>query len=113
MLDVGTIPPDSLTWGIRSLISDALYNKDSFFDTIPINNILFLFAYCMIFFNSSVCPELLMRTKISFFEILPKSPCYESLAERLNDGVPTDDNVAAIFDAIKPLFPTPHKTTLD
>ena len=38
---------------------------------------------------------------------------YASLAERLNDGVPTDAKVDAIFDAIKPLFPTPHKIIFD
>ena len=31
----------------------------------------------------------------------------------LNEGVPTDANVAAILEAIKPLLPTPHKITLD
>ena len=30
-----------------------------------------------------------------------------------NDGVPTDDSVAEIFDAIIPLFPTPHIITFD
>ena len=35
------------------------------------------------------------------------------LAERLNDGVPTDASVAAILDAIKPLLPTPHKIIFD
>ena len=54
-----------------------------------------------------------MRIKISFLEILPRSPCDESPADKLNEGVPTDDRVAAIFEAIKPLFPTPHKITFD
>jgi len=45
--------------------------------------------------------------------MLPKSPCEESPAESEKDGVPTDEKVAAIFDAINPLFPTPHKITLD
>ena len=27
--------------------------------------------------------------------------------------MPTDDNVAEIFEAIIPLFPTPHKTTFE
>ena len=54
-----------------------------------------------------------MRIKISFFEILPRSPCEESPADKLNDGVPTEDNVAAIFEAIRPLLPTPHKITFD
>ena len=35
------------------------------------------------------------------------------LADKLKEGVPTDDSVAAIFDAINPLLPTPHNTTLD
>ena len=45
--------------------------------------------------------------------MLPRSPWEESPAERLKAGVPTEENVAAIFAAIKPLFPTPHKTTFD
>ena len=45
VLDVGTIPPDSSTWGMRSLMSAALYKIEFFFDTIPIKIILFLFAY--------------------------------------------------------------------
>ena len=57
VLDVGTIPPASCDWGIKSLMSDALYKTESFFETIPINNILFLFAYLIMFFNSSVWPE--------------------------------------------------------
>ena len=47
------------------------------------------------------------------FEILPKSPCEQSLAESAKDGLPTEDSVAAIFDAIRPLFPTPHKIIFD
>ena len=31
----------------------------------------------------------------------------------MNEGVPTEDNVAEIFEAIIPLFPTPHIITLD
>ena len=58
MLAVGTIPsPASWTSGIYNFISEALYNKEFFFETIPINTILFLFAYLMIFFNSSEFPE--------------------------------------------------------
>ena len=49
----------------------------------------------------------------SLFVILPKSPCEQSLAEIENDGVPTDDNVAEIFDAMIPLLPTPHIITFD
>jgi hypothetical protein len=41
--------------------------------------------------------------------MLPKSPCEESLADKLKDGVPTEDKVAEILAAIKPLLPTPHK----
>ena len=44
VLEVGTIPPASITFGIKSLISDALYNIESFLETIPIRSILFLFA---------------------------------------------------------------------
>ncbi len=94
-------------------MSEALYKIESFFDTMPIRNILFLFANWIIFLSSSVWPELLIIIKISFFVILPRSPWEESLADRLKEGVPTEDNVAAIFEAIRPLFPTPHKITLD
>ena len=54
-----------------------------------------------------------MRIKISFFEMLPRSPWEESPADKLKDGVPTEERVAAIFEAINPLLPTPHKITLD
>ena len=57
MLDVGTIPPDSFTSGITSLISDALYKIESYFDIIPIKKFLFLFAYWIIFLSSLVFPE--------------------------------------------------------
>ena len=46
VLEVGTIHrPASLTSGISSFISEALYKIEFFFDIIPINVILFLFAY--------------------------------------------------------------------
>ena len=45
--------------------------------------------------------------------MLPRSPWEQSLADNENEGVPTEDNVAEILAAIKPLFPTPHKITLD
>ena len=45
--------------------------------------------------------------------MLPKSPWEESLADKLNEGVPTDDKVDEIFAAIRPLLPTPHKITFD
>ena len=32
---------------------------------------------------------------------------------KLKDGVPTEASVAAIFAAIRPLLPTPHKMTFD
>ena len=35
------------------------------------------------------------------------------LADKLNEGVPIDDSVAAILDAIRPLLPTPQTITLD
>ena len=75
VLAVGTIPnPASLTLGIKILISDALCSNDFFLATIPIKKILFRLAYCMIFFSSRLSPELLINIKISFFDILPKSP---------------------------------------
>ena len=46
-------------------------------------------------------------------EIDPKSPCELSLAEIVKEGVPTDDKVAEIFEAIKPLLPTPHNMIFD
>ena len=56
---------------------------------------------------------ILISINISFFVILPRSPCEQSLADIENEGVPTDDKVDAIFEAISPLFPTPQKITLD
>ena len=50
---------------------------------------------------------------MSFLDIIPRSPCEASLAEIAKEGVPTDDNVAEIFEAMIPLFPTPHITTFD
>ena len=67
--EVGTIPPGpaSLTSGIKILISDALYRREFFLETIPINVIfLFLFANCIMFFNSIDSPLLLIKIKISF-----------------------------------------------
>ena len=46
-------------------------------------------------------------------DIEPKSPCELSLADKAKDDVPTDESVADIFDAIKPLLPTPHRITFD
>ena len=65
------------------------------------------------FFNSSVFPEWLININISWFVILPKSPWEQSFAEIENDGVPTDDKVADIFEAIFPLLPTPQIITFD
>ena len=45
--------------------------------------------------------------------ILPRSPWEQSLADTENEGVPTEDKVAEIFDAMIPLLPTPHITTFD
>ena len=50
---------------------------------------------------------------MSFFVILPKSPWEQSLADIEKAGVPTEENVDAILEAIKPLFPTPAKITFD
>ena len=44
---------------------------------------------------------------------MPKSPCEHSLAIIEKDGVPTEDKVDAIFEAIKPLLPTPMIITFD
>jgi len=45
--------------------------------------------------------------------MLPRSPWLESAADKKNEGVPTDENVAAILEAINPLFPTPHRITFE
>jgi len=45
--------------------------------------------------------------------MLPRSPCEQSFADRENEGVPTEERVAEILAAISPLFPTPHRITLD
>ena len=58
-------------------------------------------------------PELLINIRISFLVILPKSPWEQSLAETVNDGVPMEDSLADILDAIIPLFPTPQIITFD
>ena len=44
VLAVGTIPSASITFGIKSFISEALYRIEFFFDTMPISKILFLLA---------------------------------------------------------------------
>ena len=66
--DVGTIfpGPASLTSGNKIFISEFLYSNEFFFETIPIKIIfLFLFAYCIIFFNSADSPLLLIKIKTS------------------------------------------------
>ena len=45
--------------------------------------------------------------------MLPRSPCEQSFADSENEGVPTEESVAEIFAAIRPLLPTPHSITLD
>ena len=114
MLEVGTSPyPDSKTSGVKILIFEYLYKLESLFDTMPIRKILLSLENFIKFFNSSVFPELLIRIKISWLVIFPRSPCAQSFGEIEKDGTPTDDSVAEIFDAIIPLFPTPHIITLD
>ena len=72
-----------------------------------------IFANLIIGKSSSDFPELLMSISKSFFEILPRSPCRQSLADNEKAGLPTEDIVEAIFAAIRPLFPTPHKIILE
>ena len=99
---VGTIPsPASLTSGIKSFTSDALYNVEFFFETIPIKVILFRFANWITGFSSWVSPELLKSINQLFLEMLPKSPCEHSFADKEKDEQPTDDKVADILIAIK------------
>ena len=91
----------SLTCGIKSFISEALNKIEFFFDVIPIMVILNLLAYLITGLISSVSPELLKRIKISFFDILPRSPCEHSFAFIEKEGHPTEDSVLLIFVAIK------------
>ena len=57
MLEVGTTPrPDSLTSGNKILMSEPLYKKEFFLDTIPISFILFLLANLIIGIISSDLP---------------------------------------------------------
>ena len=70
-------------------------------------------AYLIIFFNSSVFPDKLIRINKSWFVILPRSPWEQSLADTEKDGQPTEDNVADIFEAIFPLLPTPQIIIFD
>ena len=111
--EVGTIPYPDSTSGINNFIFEDLNNIEFLLETIPMIIILFDLAYLIIFFNSTVLPELLIKIKISFLAILPKSPCEQSLAETANEGVPTDDKVAEILEAIIPLLPTPQIITFD
>ena len=66
----------------------------------------------MIFFNSWVSPELLIKIRTSFFVILPRSPWLASEGCTKCEGVPVEDKVAAILLAIWPLFPIPVTITL-
>ena len=72
-----------------------------------------LFANLIIGRSSSDLPELLIIIKRSFFEMLPKSPCRQSFADSEKEGLPTEDIVDAIFDAINPLLPTPQRIIFD
>ena len=75
VLDVGTIPkPASFTFGINIPISELLNSNEFFFEVMPINLTLFLLQKFIIFFNSIVSPELLIKINKSFFEITPRSP---------------------------------------
>ena len=51
--------------------------------------------------------------KTSFRDILPRSPCKQSFADKENAGHPIEDNVEAILDAINPLLPTPQSIIFD
>ena len=46
-------------------------------------------------------------------ELWGKGNTASQIADNENDGLPTEDKVAEIFEAIKPLFPTPHKIIFD
>ena len=45
--------------------------------------------------------------------MLPKSPCRQSFADNEKEGLPTEDIVDAIFEAINPLLPTPQRIIFD
>ena len=65
------------------------------------------------FFNSLVSPELLIKIKISFLEILPKSPWEASLADKIKEALPTDEKVELNFALILEDFPTPQNIIFD
>ena len=89
--------------------AEFLKSKESFFEVTPIN-FMFLFrdVYWIIFFNSSLCPLLLIKITTSLDVICPKSPWLALEASKKNDGVPVDERVAAHFFPMMPLFPTPE-----
>ena len=70
---------------------------------------------------SALGVETSLQKKISGYPVIADewmivtANAYASIAgaEILKDGVPTDANVAAIFEAIRPLLPTPHRITFD
>ena len=74
---------------------------------------MFLLANLIIGASSSEFPELLINIKTSFRDILPRSPCKQSFADKENAGHPIEDNVEAILDAINPLLPTPQSIIFD
>ena len=61
--------------------------------------------------SSSVEPLFESKTATSSFPTIPRSPCNESTGCRNAAGVPVEVNVAAIFRAMSPDFPTPLTMT--
>ena len=64
----------------------------------------------MIFFNSLLSPLKLIKIKISFELICPKSPWEQAFASTKKEGTPTEDRVEDIFFPIIPDFPIPVTT---
>ena len=112
--EVGTkLPgPASFTLGNKNFTFAFLYKRESFFDVMPISFILlFLDAYWIIFFNSSLSPLKLINIIISLEVTCPISPWLAFEASKKNDGVPVDERVADHFFPTIPLFPTPEIIT--
>ena len=92
--------PASLTSGIKILIFEALYKIEFFFEVIPINVIFCFFEYEIIGLSSEEFPELLISTKTSLRDMLPRSPCAASEADcNAKELAPIEFNEAAIKEA--------------
>ena len=90
--------PASITLGNNIFIVEQRRSIEEDLQLTPIIQILCLFAYFKILFNSEDSPETLNTKSISwFFCIAPRPPCCKSLAEKATLGVPRLDKVAETF----------------